>query len=174
MNPVYKAKLTPKAQETLRAVQTLPQNILAGIALAMDLQNQFTISHIVRDYLSFPKDGPSTDIGLRVQSGRGRASIRASKAKVTGQAVQSAIGSNIGYMAAHEFGATIPAHDVVAKGGALRFRIGDRVLFRKKVHIPEVELPARAPVQHGIEDRLDDYSEAISAEIQKIWDGGKS
>jgi hypothetical protein len=174
MTPQLTVKLTPQAQETLRVVQTLPQNILAGIAAQMDLQNQYTVSHIVRDYLSFPKDGPSTDIGLRVQTGRGRGSIRASKPVVQGQEVKSAIGSDVGYMGTHEFGATIPAHDIVAKGGALRFKIGDRVLFRKKVHIPEVELPARAPVQHGIEDRLDDYGAAFSAEIQKLWDGGKA
>ena len=144
-------KLTPEAQETLRVVQTLPENILNGVAAALDLQNQYTISHIVRDYLSFPKDEPPSEIGLRVQTGRGRASIRASKAVVNGQQVQSAIGSNVEYMAAHEFGATIPAHDIVPKNGqALRFRIGDRVIFRKKVHIPEVELPARAPVQSGM------------------------
>lgn len=171
MMPQIKIELTAEAQETLRVVQTLPQNILLGIAAAMDKQNLFTVSAIQRDYLSFPKGEPSTPVGLRVQTGRGRSSVRSSKAVINGQQVESAIGSNVGYMAVHEFGATIPAHDVVAKGGALRFKIGDRVIFAKKVHIPEIELPARAPIQNGIANRVDDYSNAISAEIQKVWEG---
>lgn len=180
MTPQIKFTLTPAAQETLRVVRTLPQNILEGIAHAMDLQNEQTVGRIQLRYLSFPPQGPSNAIGLRRKTGRYRDTLRASKAVIVGQRVISAIGSNVvsadgvSYPAVHEFGATIPAHDVVAKGGALRFKIGDRVLFRKKVHIPEIELPARAPIQHGIEDRLDNYSKAISAEVQKVWDGGKS
>ncbi len=166
-----KIELTEEAQQTLRTVQSLPMNMLIGIARAMDLENQFTITHIVSDYLSFPRDQPPVSIGLRVQTGRGRASIRASKAEIRGETVSSAIGSNVDYMAAHEFGATIPAHDIVPKSGkALRFMIGDRVIFATKVHIPEFELPARAPVQTGIEDRAQEYGQAISDAINEAWE----
>ena len=177
MTPQLTVKLTPAAQETLRVVRTLPENVLAGIARTMDVQNQITVSHIQRNYLSFASDGPSSPIGLRRKSGRYRDSLRSSKPVVQGQAVISTIGTNVvskdgvSYPEVHEFGATIPEHDIVAKGGALRFRIGDRVLFRKKVHIPEIEMPARAPIQSGIADRMDDYSAGISAEIQKVWEG---
>lgn len=180
MTPQLTVKLTPEAQETLRAVQTLPQNVLLGIAAAMDLQNQYTISHVVRDYLSFPKSGPSKDIGLRVQTGRGRASVRASKAKVNGQEVQSAIGSNVEYMFYHEFGAHHPARNAnvhfgkADKFGRRKFSTASQADIGMRVHHGEWDAPARGMVQHGIEDRLDDYSAAISAEIQEVWDEGKS
>jgi hypothetical protein len=143
----------------------MPAEMLLAIKEEMDLQNQLTISHIVRDNLSFPKDQPPVPIGLRVISGMGRKSVRASSAVVIGQSVESGIGSSLDYMAAHEFG--VPAHDVVAKGKALRFMIGERVIFRKKVHIPA--LPARAPIQRGIADRAGEYGQGISQAIVEAW-----
>ena len=155
-------------------MQALPDSMLGAMAKALDQQNQLTISHIIEDYASFSKEGPAQEIGLRVQSGRYRASIRASKAVVNGQAVSSGIGDNLVYAAIHEFGGVIPAHDVVPKSaGALRFMIGDRVVFANKVHIPDITMPARAPIQHGIEDRLGDYGEALSDAVVGKMQGGK-
>jgi len=42
------------------------------------------------------------------------------------------------------------------------------IIFRKKVHHPGSNIPARQPVQRGIEDRLPDYSQALDATISKF------
>lgn len=41
------------------------------------------------------------------------------------------------------------------------------IIFRKKVRHPGSDIPARQPVQRGIEDRLKDYSQAFGATIQQ-------
>lgn len=183
-----KIELTKEAQETLRAVQTLPEHILEGIAAAMDDQNQQTISHEQQNYLNFPKDEPPVAIGLRHMSGRLIHSVTASKAKVIGQAVQSSIGSNVVYAAVHEFGyegeQQVSAHarhvasrDVYQIGERVPGKRAKRTLVQKgevgvRAHTRHVNIPARAPIQHAIEDRADDYSRAISEAIGKVWEGG--
>ncbi len=155
-------------------VERLPQTALAEIAKAMQLQNDLTVSHIQREYLSFPKAGPSVPMGLRRQTGRYLQSLRASKPVIAGQAVLTDIGSNalaeggdVSYPAVHEFGARIGPFEIHPKkpGGVLRFMIGQRVVFAKSVKHPGATIPARAPIQHGIADRIDNYSEAVSNAI---------
>jgi len=161
-----KIQLTPEAQATLRAVQRLPQTALVEIAKAMDRQNVATVFHIQREYLSFPKDQPPVEMGLRHVSGRLKNSIHPSKAEVSGQSVTGAIGSNVVYAAIHEFGGHTSPHDIYPKNKvALKFQLGERTVFAKVVHHPGSEIPARAPIQHGIQDRLDNYSKAISDAI---------
>lgn len=162
-----KIELSPEAEETLRALQAMPEAMLKNIAESMDLQNQLTISHIQATKLS--QRGPTT---LGVRTNRLRSSIRATDAGVLGQSVHSAIGSNVAYAAIHEFGGRIPAHDIVAKNGkALRFMIGGRIVYRSRVRIPEITMPARAYVQTSIEERADDYGVAFSEAINDAWEG---
>jgi phage gpG-like protein len=161
-----KIQLTPEAQATLRAVQRLPQTALVEIAKAMNLQNDFTVRHIMLDYLSFPKDQPPVEMGLRAITGQLRGRLRASKAEVSGQTVSSGIGSSVKYAAIQELGGRTAPHDIYPKNKAtLKFQLGDRTVFAKVVHHPGSEIPARAPIQHGIQDRLDNYSKAISDAI---------
>src|SRR5882672_11087002 len=108
-------QLTPEAQETLRIMQTLPPEALAGMVKVMDYENLFTIGHIQQAYLQFPSDGPTTPIGLRHITGRLYGSIRASRSVIEEQSVSSAIGSNVEYAAIHEFGGEIPPHTITAK-----------------------------------------------------------
>lgn len=162
----------PEASEKVRrTLEAFPAQSLVAIARAMDQENNRTVSHIQLAYMSFPKDGPSNPIGLRVQTNRLRQSMRATKSVISGQGVSSSIGSNVEYAAAQEFGATIPAHKVTAKGKALAFHIGDRLIFRKSVNIPEITLPARGFTQRGITDRLPAYGESILAGLDKLWGG---
>lgn len=162
MSTKVKIELSAKAQAFISESGEIPRRALEYAAEAMDYENELTVAHIQRDYLSFPRTGPSTPIGCRVQTNRLRSSLRASPAVITGEVINSAIGSNMAYAAAQEFGATIPAHKVTAKGGALRFKIGERVIFAKSVNIPEITLPARGFVQGGLADRAPSYTRAIS------------
>ena len=161
-------QITIPNDRAIQKARKLPAANLQATAKAMDKENQLTLAHIIRDYASFPKDGKPSPIGLRVQSGLYRRSLRASDAIVVGQQVLSSIGSNVKYAAAHEFGATIPAQTIYPKKGkALRFMIGSRMVFAKKVNLPERVIPARAPIQHGIRDRLANYSQSIGDAIAK-------
>lgn len=168
--------VSENAEAIVRNLQTMPKWMLDDIAKSMDLQNQLTVGHIQKDYLSFPRSGPSTPIGCRVQTNRLRGSIRASQAAISGNQVVSAIGSNVVYAAAQEFGADIPARTIVPKPGnkALRFMIGDRVIFATSVKMPAVHLPARGFVQRGIADRAANYTNAISRAIIGSWNANKT
>ncbi len=175
MSTEIKIELSQEAEATLRKSEGLPQEMLWAIAAAMKFENALTVSHIREAYLNFPKQGPTVPIGCRAVTKRMRQSLWASDPVISGQVVQSAIGNNavsktgVCYPAVHEFGATIPAHKITASGKALRFKIGERIIFRKSVNIPEVTLPARAPIQRGISDRLSDYSQGISEAIAAGW-----
>ncbi|OYV49372.1 MAG: hypothetical protein B7Z78_13800 [Rhodospirillales bacterium 20-60-12] len=54
-------------------------------------------------------------------------------------------GAGVPYARIHEFGGTIPAHEVVArKAKALAFTVDGMELFAKRVQIPDVEMPERS------------------------------
>lgn len=54
------------------------------------------------------------------------------------------VGTNLKYAAIHNFGGKIKEHDVVARNGrALKFVVSGKTLFRKKAHIPTMDIPAR-------------------------------
>jgi phage gpG-like protein len=187
--PPISIEITPEAQATLRAVQRLPQTTLEGIAKAMQYENDLTISYIQKEYMSFPKDGETVFPGLRAISGRLRGSLHAAKPEMAGESVTSGIGSNVVYAPVHEFGARITRK---ARKGSVRLRLDSRgnilknfmtgkgAQFAKAQHkrVKEVAfeskettftIPARAPIQRGIEDRLSNYQESISKAIGEGW-----
>jgi hypothetical protein len=180
LSPVeIKIELTPGAQEMLRGLQTFPDDMLAAIARAMKLENDYTVSHIHEEYESFPADEPPVDIGVRHITGQMKRGTRASPPVIIGERVNSAIGGyatnkGVNYAAVQELGAKIPPHDIFPKeAGALRFQIGERMVFASKVHHPGSTLPAREPIQRGIRDRMNDYSQSISAAIAEVWNKQK-
>lgn len=172
----FNISISDNAAEIIKDLKELPAQMAIAIGKAMDKENQFAVSDIQRNYLSFPKSGPPIAIGCRVQTNRLRGSIRATKAVVSPDgSVSSSIGSNVAYAAAQEFGATIPPHKITAKNGkALRFQIGGRVIFAKSVNFPGATLPARGFVQRGITDNLPNYGNAISDAIVAAWNQGKN
>jgi hypothetical protein len=172
-----KVELTPEAQAILKNLKALPTTALEAMAEATDTENEQTVAHIKLDYLSFPKHEPAVAIGLRVRTNRYRQSLDRNKARIDGQTIYSAIGSNVknngvSYPAIHEFGATIPPHKITAAPGKkLKFKIGGRVMYRASVNHPGSTLPARRPIQRGITDRLTDYQNALSAAVLSAMQG---
>ena len=52
---------------------------------------------------------------------------------------------DVKYAAIHEFGGTIPAHEIVpSKAKALAFVIGGKQVFAARVQIPDVQMPERS------------------------------
>lgn len=181
-------QLAPKAQEAVRRwTGPLPAEVLRAVAAAMDKENEHTVEHIVRDYLSFSRAQKPVPKGLRVVSNRLRGSTRASKATVTGDAVVSAIGSQAPYAELHEFGGAVTR---TSKPGSVRLRVdakgelirqgNGRAIFARAYHtrVREVSFkggrtytanyPERAPFRRGIADCLSNYEAALSRAVLAI------
>lgn len=136
-------------------------SFMQAICRAMDLENQLAIGHISKARLS--KRGPDT---LGVVSGRLRSSLRATKAEESGDGITSEIGSNVKYAAAHEYG-TKPYTIRPKNKKALRFSGRHGPVFAKLINHPG--LPARAPIQRGVEERQNNYVTTITKAMEKAW-----
>jgi len=155
-------KLSDGAKKVLERWETMPAQALQAIARGMDYQNQLTLGHIVSEYMSFSKSGPSVAIGTRVQTNRLRGSMRASAARIEGQKVTSGIGSNVDYAGPMEFGSA--PHRIEAKGAKpLRFFSAGKPVFCRFVNHPGTA--PREFTQRGIRDRLSSYGNSMSRRI---------
>lgn len=162
--------LTPP--DLLQRLRNAPAAVPRAIAQEMNLQNQLTIGHIVQRRMTGKGPFPPSEGRLGVKTGRLRGSLRATAAVVQGQTITSAIGTNVKYAGIHEFGGTIPAYVITARNKkSLRFVIGGKVLFRKSVNHPATEIPARAPIFRGIEDRAEQVGAALSGAALKALGG---
>jgi hypothetical protein len=176
MSATVKITLSENAAGIVRNLETMPVWMSNRVAKSLDLQNEITVGHIQQAYLSFPRAEPAVAIGCRVQTNRLRGSVRASAAAIYGSRVTSAIGSNVIYAAAQEFGVdedvTVAAHT--------RKRVSTQIIFGKlrvvrgadigvRAHTRHMKLPARGFVQRGIADRAANYTAAISRAIIAAW-----
>lgn len=60
---------------------------------------------------------------------------------------------DVKYAAIHEFGGTIPAHDIVpSKAQALAFMVAGKQVFAKIVHMPAVTMPERSFMRSSLAD----------------------
>jgi phage gpG-like protein len=81
--------------------------------------------------------------GLHVRSGTLRRNI-ASRVEQNGRQWLGYLGAHVVYAAIHEFGGTIPAHQVVARNvRALHWIQDGQDRFAKSVQIPDVRMPKR-------------------------------
>jgi len=163
-------KLDPQIA-AIRARLRDDRGMLRAVARAMDYQNDLTVSHIHERRMS--QRGPDT---LGVVTGRLRRSIRATRARVIGNAVQSSIGSNVRYMAPHEFGfdgiVNVAAYakkeyrKMVIFGRRRKIRLADKMV---KAHKKHLRIRARAPIAMGIHDRTAVYAQSFAGAIGKFY-----
>ena len=170
MSVSIQIKLSPASQRWLADLPQFAPRALAAAATAMDAQNQLSIGAITTERLSFPKEGPTVAIGLRVITNTLRKSIRATPAVVAGNAIVSAIGSNVRYAAIHEFGGRTRPHVIKAKPGkTLAFSMGGKLVFAKSVNHPGSNMPARSYVSGVLEERADRYVSALGDAIERAF-----
>lgn len=163
-------RMTPP--DLLERLKEAPASVPRAIAKAMDVQNQLTVDHIIEHRMTGQGPFPVSEGRLGVRTGRLRSSLRASAAVVNGQSITAAIGSNVKYAGAHEFGAVTKPHIIKARPGkSLRFFLGGREIFRKSVKHPGSKIPARQPIYRGIQDRADAYGAALSQAALKALEG---
>jgi hypothetical protein len=157
-----KIQLTPEAQKVAADFQTLPARAMLAIQRAMFQENQATVAHIRKDYLNFPRQGPTTLAGLRHRSTPGyESTLWSPQPTIEGNVIDSAIGSpmksrGVSYPAVHEFGADFPARATRSK---------NKSYAKKHPTTKAWSLPPRSPVQKGITDRLPNYTKTISAAL---------
>jgi phage gpG-like protein len=157
----------------------------AAIAKALDKENELTVGHIQLTKLS--RKGSKT---LGVITNRLRQSLRPSKAVASGSDVVSSIGTNVWYAGIHEFGfqGTVQVRQFTRHNphGDM-FRVGAETAKRKdvvktasfktsaklkkvasgfsvvKAHSRQMNMPERAMIRTGIQERTANYGAALGA-----------
>lgn len=171
-----KIKLSAEAAQVIRNTDQLPANMRPAIMATMDKQNELTANHIIQDYLSFPSSEPPVDIGCRAVTTRLRKSLRASKTEESGGRYVSAIGSNVVYAAAQEFG--FEGEETVSPHMRRQVKRETHFGLRRNVQKADIgvrsytrhmHIKGRGFVQRGLADRAGDYSTALSKAIVEAW-----
>lgn len=190
MNPLV-ITLDPAASALLARAPRWPEALREQVRQTLDLENEITVGHIQAERMSGTGPFPVEQGRLGVVTNRARRSLRPARAVVTASGIDSAIGSNVRYLGAHEFGfagtVTVRAHtrtdrrfDVYAvsstatrtttsQRGNLAGQKGAKKIASGFVtvrsHEAQRRIPARAPIRSGIADRLPEYATALSAAI---------
>jgi phage gpG-like protein len=189
MSAQIKLQLAPEAERIVRNLQTMPTDMVAAVARAMDQGNQLAVSQIQRFHLTGKGPFPVEEHKLGRVSGLLRESVSASPAVVQDTKVRSSIGSNVVYAAIHEFGGRIHhepremklRHRVDASGNLVKqLENSNLLMFAKSSHkrvrettveakAYDVTMPERAPFRAGILETLPTYKQLISAAIVAAW-----
>lgn len=170
-------KLETNAAQIVKQLETMPKRMQGLIKKAMDQQNQEAVGWIQARRLTGKGPFPVSDRRLGVVTNRLRKSLRATKARVVGNRIESDIGTNVKYAATHEFGFTgsvgVKRHSV---SSFLRRVPG--LKRRKRVQAHErgpfsrfMRIPQRMPIAAGLEDRAESYGKAFSKAIVDAWKG---
>lgn len=149
--------------EATAALATLPERIAAALsakasALAAELQAK------IQQKLSGEV--------LQMRSGALAGSIGATiDATSSGVAVRLATSPDVKYAAIHEFGGTIPPHQIVPdKARALAFLVGGKQVFAARVNLPAIVMPQRSYMRASLAEMADEirdeFSTAVSDAVQ--------
>jgi phage gpG-like protein len=77
--------------------------------------------------------------------------------------VRIATTGDVKYAAIHEFGGTIPPHQIVPdKAKALAFALGGKQVFAARVQIPAVTMPERSYMRSSLVEMTDAIREGVS------------
>jgi hypothetical protein len=155
-------------------LRSFPPRMEAALVREMDRQNELTTGYVQKTRLS--ARGPTT---LGVVTNRLRKSLRPSRTIATGTELISSIGSNVAYLGPHEFGYRGPqfvrsyyrqvkSRNVRGTIDGKRKRVATGVAL-VKAHTREVDIPERAPLRRGIEERVPVYSRELSRVIVQEW-----
>lgn len=174
--------LSPQAQKLLANAQSFPERLLPALVPVLDRENELTTGHIQRRRLTGKGPFPVSAGRLGVRSNRLRPSVRPSAAVIVGTTIQSAIGTNVKYAGAHEFGfngtVQVKAHkrrDITqdryesrgTRGRLVKTQSGIRQTV--KAHSMRMNIPKRAPIYNGISDRLQRYRAALSRGVVQTF-----
>jgi phage gpG-like protein len=133
--------LSAKANALAGALQAKIQQKLSGDVLQMR-------SGALAGSIGVTIDDSSTDVSVRI-----------------------AASPDVKYAAIHEFGGTIPPHQIVPnKARALAFLVGGKQVFATRVQLPAVTMPERSYMRSSLNEMADeirdDFAAAVAEAIQ--------
>ncbi|MEB3207326.1 MAG: hypothetical protein VKK63_00225 [Synechococcus sp.] len=160
---MIKIDITTNAKDVASGMQKFPKAMAEAIAGAMNQQNTLLVGYIQRNKLT---TRGANSVG--VVSGQLRGSVYASVASASESEVTSEVGSPIFYAIYQEEG-TRPYTIVPRKARVLSWvgQDGNRA-FAKKVKHPG--LKARHMFRTAIEERSQDYQDALLAAADEAWE----
>jgi phage gpG-like protein len=83
-----------------------------------------------------------------------------------GVSVRIATAADVKYAAIHEFGGTIPPHEIVPdKTKALAFLVGGKQAFAARVQIPAVTMPERSYMRSSLAEMADEIQDELAATV---------
>ena len=92
--------------------------------------------------------------------------ISAIEASSTSIAARISTSGDIKYAAIHEFGGTIPPHEIVPdKAKALAFLIGGKQAFATRVNLPAIAIPERSYLRSSLAEMADEIWEGLSEAV---------
>lgn len=170
-----------------------PETMLRVVKRAMDRAVQATHGHITKERLTGQGPFPVAQRRLGVVTNRLRGSLRWTRAVISGDTVTAAIGSNVKYAAAHEFGfngsVQVKAHQrrsaridgqratlAMAAAADRKNRRGrknqlavSRSTSTVKAHARKMRIPERRPVRTGIEEHFSgEFNAALRKELGNV------
>lgn len=106
---------------------------------------------------------------LNVRSGALRRSIFETVEDDTTSVIGKVASSgDVKYAGIHEFGGTIPAHEIVPnKAKALAFIIGGKQVFATRVQIPAIQMPERSYLRSALTDMADEIKEGMREAVNE-------
>jgi hypothetical protein len=180
-------RLGNSAKAVIERLATAPPRMMEAVRDTMRVQNDYTLGHIIESRLT--GRGPF-DPSMKRLGNISRTLIRglwATEPKISGHTVQSAIGDNVKYAGVHEFGfsGTVGVRPHSRRNEARdRFglknpkSLGDEIkktasgVSFVRGHQRKMNMPERAPIRTGIQDRQKEYGRAMSAAIVQAITGG--
>jgi phage gpG-like protein len=104
---------------------------------------------------------------LNEKSGALLGSIVASVEEIpNGVSVRVAASAEVKYAAIHEYGGTIPPHQIVPnKAKALAFAIGGKQVFAARVNLPAVTMPERSYMRSSLAEMADEIRDGLSEAV---------
>ena len=143
------------------ALATMPERIAAALttktsALAAELYAK--IQQKLSGDLLNPKSGAlAGSIGVTIAD------------ETAGISVRIGVSADVKYAAIHEFGGTIPAHEVLPdKAKALAFLVGGKQTFAARVLMPTVTMPERSYMRSSLAEMADEVKDEMAGAVLKV------
>ena len=152
------------SQQVIASLDSLPSRVARSLLVRVNVL-AIQLATRVRQKLSGEV--------LQVRSGDLRASIF-EQVSQTSTSVTGTVGSSgdVKYAAIHEYGGTIPAHDIVPnKATALAFIWQGKQRFFRRVHIPDVQMPERSYLRSSLAEMVGDIRGGLQEAVQEALDG---
>ncbi len=149
------------AAEVIEHLGTIPEKVRVNVRETLDAWGAQLAEYIRADKLS----GQVLNRRSGLLSGSVHPLVEESAQGIVGGAGG---GAGVPYARIHEFGGTIPAHEVVARNAqALAFTVDGVLRFAKRVQIPDVEMPERSYMRSSFAEKSPQGLEELRAAVRE-------